>query len=169
MQIELRTVTIKPIRQTFTHIADRIGPVKAASRYQEATLNVQADANFHYRPTWDPDHEIFDASRSALVMNPEDATRLGLTEGQTVQVDSRVGSVTVSLTISDEIMPGVVSLPHGFGHQQAATTLRVAGALKGANVNILTDETLLDPLSGTASLNGVPVRISTPPQREGTV
>jgi len=68
MQIDLRTVTIKPIRQTFTHIADRIGPDKSASRYQEATLNVQADANFHYRPTWDPDHEIFDASRSALVM-----------------------------------------------------------------------------------------------------
>lgn len=68
MQIDLRTVTIKPIRQTFTHIADRIGPGKSASRYQEATLNVQADANFHYRPTWDQDHEIFDASRSALVM-----------------------------------------------------------------------------------------------------
>ena len=68
MQIDLRTVSIKPIRQTFTHIADRIGPDKAASRYQEATLNVQADANFHYRPTWDPDHEIFDASRSKIVM-----------------------------------------------------------------------------------------------------
>lgn len=107
--------------------------------------------------------------RSALLMNPEDATRLGLTEGQTVQVDSRVGSVTVTLAIRDEIMPGVVSLPHGFGHQQAASTLRVAGALKGSNVNLLTDETLLDPLSGTASLNGVPVRISTPPQREATV
>ena len=101
--------------------------------------------------------------RSALVMNPEDATRLGLTSGQPVQVDSRVGSVSVSLEISDEIMKGVVSLPHGFGHQQAAKTLRVAGALKGANVNILTDETFLDPLSGTASLNGIPVRISTPP------
>jgi phenol hydroxylase P1 protein len=68
MQIDLRTVSIKPIRQTFTHIADRIGPDKAASRYQEGVLNVQADANFHYRPTWDPDHEIFDATRTQLVM-----------------------------------------------------------------------------------------------------
>ncbi|MGE0881013.1 MAG: aromatic/alkene monooxygenase hydroxylase subunit beta [Acidimicrobiia bacterium] len=68
MQIDLRTVSIKPIRQTFTHIADRIGPDKAASRYQEATLDVQANANFHYRPTWDPDHEIFDTTRSRLVM-----------------------------------------------------------------------------------------------------
>ncbi|MDO8361892.1 MAG: aromatic/alkene monooxygenase hydroxylase subunit beta [Actinomycetota bacterium] len=68
MQIDLRTVSIKPIRQTFTHVADRIGPDKAASRYQEGVLNVQADANFHYRPTWDPDHEIFDASRSKVQM-----------------------------------------------------------------------------------------------------
>ena len=56
MQIDLRTVSIKPIRQTFTHVAERIGPDKPASRYQEGVLNVQADANFHYRPTWDPDH-----------------------------------------------------------------------------------------------------------------
>lgn len=68
MQIDLRTVSITPIRQTFTHIADRIGQGKSASRYQEGVLNVQADANFHYRPTWDPDHEIFDASRTRIVM-----------------------------------------------------------------------------------------------------
>lgn len=68
MQIDLRTVTIQPIRQTFDHVADYIGPNKTASRYQEATLRVQADANFHYRPTWDPDHEIFDASRTKIAM-----------------------------------------------------------------------------------------------------
>lgn len=68
MQIDLRTVSISPLRQTFTHIEDRIGPNKSASRYQEGTLDVQANANFHYRPTWDPDHEIFDPSRTALVM-----------------------------------------------------------------------------------------------------
>jgi phenol hydroxylase P1 protein len=61
-------VSIKPIRQTFTHVAARIGADKPASRYQEGVLNVQADANFHYRPTWDPDHEIFDVTRTALVM-----------------------------------------------------------------------------------------------------
>jgi hypothetical protein len=58
MQIDLRTVSIKPLRQTFDHIARRIGPDKAATRYQEGTLDVQATHNFHYRPTWDPDHEI---------------------------------------------------------------------------------------------------------------
>ncbi|HMZ02773.1 MAG TPA: phenol hydroxylase, partial [Burkholderiaceae bacterium] len=68
MQIDLRTVSITPLRQTFDHIAARLGGDKAASRYIEATMNVQADANFHYRPTWDPEHEIFDPSRTKIVM-----------------------------------------------------------------------------------------------------
>lgn len=67
MQIDLRTVSIKPIRHTFDHVARRLGD-KPASRYQEATLDMQATANFHYRPTWDPDHEIFDTGRTALKM-----------------------------------------------------------------------------------------------------
>lgn len=80
-----------------------------------------------------------------------------------VAVTSRVGTITVTLALSDEMIRGAVSLPHGFGHQQAAQTLRVAGTIKGANVNVLTDDMLLDPLSRTASLNGVPVRISAEP------
>lgn len=68
MQIDLRTVSITPLRQTFDHIAARLGSDKAASRYIEATMDVQANANFHYRPTWDPAHEIFDPSRTAIVM-----------------------------------------------------------------------------------------------------
>ena len=68
MQIDLRTVTIPVQRHSFTHIADRLGPDKTPTRYQEATLDVQANANFHYRPTWDPDHEIFDPTRTKLVM-----------------------------------------------------------------------------------------------------
>jgi hypothetical protein len=58
-------------------------------------------------------------------------------------------------------MPGVVSLPHGFGHGAAAATLRVAGALAGPNVNALTDDLLVEPLVGTAILNGVPVAVET--------
>jgi phenol hydroxylase P1 protein len=67
MQIDLRTVSITPLRQTFDHIAARIGPNKAASRYIEATMDVQP-GNLHYRPTWDPEHEIFDATRTAITM-----------------------------------------------------------------------------------------------------
>ncbi len=68
MQIDLRTVTIKPLRQTFDNIARRIGADKPASRYQEGTLDMQQTANFHYRPTWDPEHDIYDASRTAIKM-----------------------------------------------------------------------------------------------------
>ena len=68
MQIDLRTVSIEPLRQTFDNVAARIGSDKAASRYLEATMDMQAEANFHYRPTWDPEHEIFDASRTAITM-----------------------------------------------------------------------------------------------------
>jgi len=68
MQIDLRTVSIKPLRQTFDHVARHIGGDKPASRYQEGTIRVQAEGNFHYRPLWDPAHEIFDPSRTALKM-----------------------------------------------------------------------------------------------------
>jgi len=68
MQIDLRTVSIEPLRQTYTHIAERLGADKPASRYIEGTMNVQPDANFHYRPTWDPEHELFDPRRTRLVM-----------------------------------------------------------------------------------------------------
>ena len=68
MQIDLRTVSITPLRQTYDHIARRLGADKPASRYIEATMDVQPQANFHYRPTWDPEHELFDASRTRIVM-----------------------------------------------------------------------------------------------------
>lgn len=68
MHIDLRTVSIEPLRQTFDHIAARIGDNKPASRYLEGTMDVQPEVNFHYRPTWDPEHEIFDASRTAITM-----------------------------------------------------------------------------------------------------
>jgi len=68
VQIDIKTTDIKPIRQTYSHIARRIGEGKPASRYQEATLDVQQTVNFHYRPTWDPAHELFDASRTKIVM-----------------------------------------------------------------------------------------------------
>lgn len=68
MQIDLRTVSITPLRQTFNNIAARQGADKPASRYLEATMDVQPSANFHYRPTWAPEYELFDASRTAIVM-----------------------------------------------------------------------------------------------------
>lgn len=68
MNIDLQAREITPLRNTFAHVAKYIGHEKAASRYQEATLGAQPSANFQYRPTWDPDHELFDASRSKVVL-----------------------------------------------------------------------------------------------------
>ncbi|MBA4261072.1 MAG: phenol hydroxylase [Comamonadaceae bacterium] len=68
MNIDLQAREIKPLRQTYAHVAKYIGGDKAASRYQEATLGAQPMVNFHYRPTWDPEHELFDARRSKVVL-----------------------------------------------------------------------------------------------------
>lgn len=69
MNIDLQAREITPLRQTFAHVAQYIGGDKPASRYQEATLGAQPSANFHYRPTWSPRHDLFDASRSAIVLS----------------------------------------------------------------------------------------------------
>ena len=68
MTIDLQAREIQPLRHTYDHVARYIGGDKPASRYQEATLGAQPATNFHYRPTWDPEHELFDASRSAVVL-----------------------------------------------------------------------------------------------------
>ncbi len=101
--------------------------------------------------------------RATLWIHREDARRLGISPGQAVRVRSRVGSVTAPAEPTDNILQGVVSLPHGYGHERAAATLRVAGALPGPNVNALTDEERVEPLLGTAVLNGVPVTVESIP------
>ncbi len=69
MHIDIKSKTLEPVRQTYTHVAARIGENKPASRYQEATFDVQATEHFHYRPTWQPGHELYDPARTALVMD----------------------------------------------------------------------------------------------------
>lgn len=68
MGMDLRTISIEPLRQTFGHLARRLGADKPASRYQEGTMDLQPVENFHYRPTWEPQHTIFDPSRTKIVM-----------------------------------------------------------------------------------------------------
>jgi anaerobic selenocysteine-containing dehydrogenase len=101
--------------------------------------------------------------RSALMMNLEDATGRGLETGDAVRIDSRAGTAEVRLEVTPDVRPGVVSLPHGFGHASARDTLRVAGTLAGANMNAVTDDALVEPLTGTAVLSGVPVSVSPVP------
>ena len=98
--------------------------------------------------------------RHQLLMHPQDMAARQLQDGQQVTVRSRVGAVTVDVLGSDEVMPGVVSLPHGFGHQRGAVRLAKASELAGVSANDLTDERLLDRLSGNTALNGVPVEVA---------
>ncbi len=69
MTVDLKTREIKPLRHTYAHVAQYIGGDKTASRYQEGTMGAQPSVNFHYRPTWDPEHDLFDASRTAIRMS----------------------------------------------------------------------------------------------------
>jgi anaerobic selenocysteine-containing dehydrogenase len=98
-----------------------------------------------------------------LIMHPADAEARGVGQGDRVSVRSRVGEVLVPLAVSAEIARGVVSLPHGWGHAREGVSLEVARAHAGASVNDLTDELFVDPLSGTASLSGVPVTVARAP------
>ncbi len=97
--------------------------------------------------------------RCTLLMHPDDAGRRGLADGEAARVSSRVGSVELPVEVTDAVMPGVVSIPHGWGHDRPGTALRVAREHAGVSVNDLTDELLLDDLCGNAALNGVPVEV----------
>ena len=94
-----------------------------------------------------------------MLMHPGDAAHRNLTSGQNVVVKSRVGSVEVPLEISDEIMPGVVSIPHGWGHDRLGINLSVAQQYAGSSINDLTDPLAIDTLCGTAAFNGILVTV----------
>jgi anaerobic selenocysteine-containing dehydrogenase len=98
--------------------------------------------------------------RCTLHVHPDDAQRLGLTDGKPALVSSRVGAVEVPVEITPDTMPGVVSMPHGWGHDAPGTRMAVARGRAGVNSNVLTDEQAIDPLSGNAVLNGIPVRVA---------
>ena len=103
---------------------------------------------------------IAGSNTCTLLVHPEDATRLGLTNGDKAAVRSRVGEVEAPVEVSDEVMPGVVSLPHGWGHGLPGVRLSVAREKPGVSVNDLTDESIIDRLSGNAVLNAVPVGVA---------
>jgi anaerobic selenocysteine-containing dehydrogenase len=99
------------------------------------------------------------AARCTMMMNPDDARARNLGDGSIAEVRSRVGSVQILVEVTDDMMPGVVSIPHGWGHGLPGVRLSVAGAHAGVSINDLTDETAIDPISGNAALNGTPVEV----------
>lgn len=95
-----------------------------------------------------------------LLMHPDDAARLGLAEGEMARITSSAGSVTAPVEVTASIMPGVVSLPHGWGHDQPGTQQRVAREHAGASANVLVADVDIEPLSGNAIQNAVPVTVA---------
>lgn len=97
--------------------------------------------------------------RCTVLMHPDDAATRRLAPSQRVRVSSRVGSIELKIEVSDEIMPGVVSIPHGWGHDRPGVQAETATRHPGASINDLTDDLALDALTGNAALSGVPVRV----------
>lgn len=95
-----------------------------------------------------------------ILMHPTDAAHRNLSTGQKVRVESRVGSIVIPIEVSDEMMPGVVSIPHGWGHDRPGNKLGVAQQHPGQSINDLTDNQAVDALCGTAAFNGTPVTVS---------
>ena len=98
-------------------------------------------------------------NRCTLQMNPADAERLGIESGRLVEVRSRVGVVELPAEVTADMMPGVVCMPHGYGHNRPGTRLDVARQHAGVSINDLTDETFMDELTGNAALSGVSVTV----------
>jgi anaerobic selenocysteine-containing dehydrogenase len=100
------------------------------------------------------------SNRCTLWLHPDDAARLGVLDGGQAIVVNDVGTVRVEVEVTDAVAPGVVCLPHGWGHLDSATWGAVAAANPGVNSNVLTPSSGLDDLAGTAVLNGIPVTVS---------
>jgi len=105
-------------------------------------------------------HLVRGKERCTVHVNPADAERLGLANEGKARVSSPRGEIEVTVEVTDAVMAGVISIPHGWGHDEPGVKLAVAGAHAGANSNVLADESLIDPLSGNAVLNGIPVELA---------
>jgi len=116
--------------------------------------------SFRHHNTWTHNAERLKRGRNqcTLLLHPEDADELQIQDGEQVQVTSQTGSVLIEAEVSDEIMPGVVSIPQGWGSRKK-TGMKVAAAYGGVSINDLTDENRVDTLTGNAALNGIGVRV----------
>jgi anaerobic selenocysteine-containing dehydrogenase len=97
--------------------------------------------------------------RCTLQMHPRDAAQRALADGDRARVRTRVGEIEVSVEVTDAVMPGVVSLPHGFGHRGPGLEMRIATKRPGANVNLVSDDLAFDAPSGASALFGGPVEV----------
>lgn len=142
--------------------------IKDLERLAEATKNADPDSLLligrrHVRSnnSWMHNYHrlVKGKPRWQLMMHPDDLAARGISDEAQVTIESRVGSVTTTVLATDEVMPGVVSLPHGWGHNKKGVKMAIASEQLGVNCNELTDDKLIDKLCGNAVLNGVPVEV----------
>ncbi|MBL4865508.1 MAG: hypothetical protein JKY67_03935 [Pseudomonadales bacterium] len=98
-------------------------------------------------------------SRCTAMIHPEDAKARKVKEGDNVIVESRIGKIEIAVEITDEIKQGVISIPHGWGHHRAGTRMPIAERHAGVSINDITDTKMIDTLTGTTAVNGVPVSL----------
>jgi anaerobic selenocysteine-containing dehydrogenase len=98
--------------------------------------------------------------RCTLIIHPDDARKAGVSDGDHATVTSEVGSIDVPVEVSDEMLPGVVCLPHGWGHDKVGTRLSVAREHAGVNNNRIAPGRFVDEISGNAAVNGIPVEVT---------
>jgi anaerobic selenocysteine-containing dehydrogenase len=97
--------------------------------------------------------------RCTLLIHPDDAAARGLADGARAKVSTAAGAIELPVEVTDAVMPGVVSIPHGWGHGRPGIKLRVASTVPGASINDLLDPTIIDELSGTSALTGQRVEV----------
>ncbi|MEY2228614.1 MULTISPECIES: molybdopterin oxidoreductase family protein [Streptomyces] len=143
-------------------IADELPRLRAALADRPAALVLVGRRHLRSNNSWLHNVPALTggSNRCTLQVHPQDADRLGLVDGGQARITADGGSLEVPVEVTDAIRSGVVSLPHGWGHDRAGSRLSVAAAVPGANVNQLLDGTRMDRLSGTAVLNGFPVELT---------
>ncbi|MCX4401784.1 molybdopterin oxidoreductase family protein [Streptomyces sp. NBC_01764] len=146
-------------------IADDLPRLRAALRERPAAIVLVGRRHLRSNNSWMHNVPALTGgtNRCTLHIHPEDAARLGLADGAAVRVKGAGGEVVAPAEVTDAVRRGVVSLPHGWGHDRPGTRMSHAALDPGVNVNQLLDGSLLDPLSGTAVLNGVPVELAACP------
>jgi anaerobic selenocysteine-containing dehydrogenase len=132
-----------------------------ASRPQEAGLLLVGRRDLRSNNSWmhNAPSLVSGRDRCVLFVHPDDARRAGLRDSEPAWLESRVGARAVPVRVTDEMMPGVVSLPHGWGHEGVSEWQKTASAHAGVSANDWTDDQLLERIVGQSVLNGVPVRL----------
>jgi len=162
----LRTAdrVIKLAPELFVRDIERVRAVLAASADSNGHLLLIGRRQLRGKNSWLHNSERLVKRNPAKpqcssLMNPDDAADRDLRPGQEVVIKSRVGTISLPVEFSDDIMRGVVSIPHGWGHDREGNRMSVAQQTSGASINDLMDEKNIDAICGTAAFNGTPVLV----------